>query len=197
MIICYLFCYLIMVFCYLPNVFCYVSSLLLYLFCYLWHRDLQDELISPEGWDIRTISLLFTTDTIKALAELLDKMICFEEGCYFGITREMGVSDILTGEDFYQQQYGAMFTAMAELYAEGQPVDLVTLQNRLRENGVPEELCSVEYISELVNAVPTSANVKYYANIVSDKATLRRMIRLNDPEITPSARWYNDLEAFA
>ena len=92
----------------------------------------------------------------------------------------MVATDILTGEDFYQQQYGAMFTAMAELYAEGQPVDLVTLQNRLRENGVPEELCSVEYISELVNAVPTSANVKYYANIVSDKATLRRMIRLNE-----------------
>ena len=58
MIICYLFCYLIMVFCYLPNVFCYVSSLLLYLFCYLWHRDLQDELVRPERWDSRTISLL-------------------------------------------------------------------------------------------------------------------------------------------
>ena len=92
----------------------------------------------------------------------------------------MVATDILTGDDFYQQQYGAMFNAMAELYAEGQPVDLVTLQNRLREKAVPEELCSVEYISELVSAVPTSANVKYYANIVSDKATLRRMIRLNE-----------------
>ena len=78
MIFCYLFCYLIMVFCYLSTVFCYVSSLLLYVFCYLWYCNLQDELISPERWNIRTISLLFTTDTVKALAKLLDKVICFE-----------------------------------------------------------------------------------------------------------------------
>ena len=84
-----------MVFCYLSTVFCYVSSLLLYVFCYLWYCNLQDELVSPERWDSRTISLLFTSDTIKALAELLDKVICFEEGCYFGITREMGVPDII------------------------------------------------------------------------------------------------------
>ena len=84
-----------MVFCYLPTVFCYVSSLLLYLFCYLWNRDLQDELISPERWDSRTISLLFTSDTIKALAELLDKVICFEECCNLRITGEMGVPDII------------------------------------------------------------------------------------------------------
>ena len=89
-----IFCYPFMVFCYLPTVFCYVSSLLLYLFCYLWNRDLQDELISPERWDSRTISLLFTADTIKALAELLDKVICFEECCYLGIAREVGMSDV-------------------------------------------------------------------------------------------------------
>ena len=84
-----------MVFCYLSTVFCYVSSLLLYVFCYLWYCNLQDELVSPERWDSRTISLLFTSDTIKALAELLDKVICFEECCYLGITREMGVPDII------------------------------------------------------------------------------------------------------
>ncbi len=50
------------------------------------HCNLQDELVSPEGWDICTIGLLFTTDTIKALAELLHKMICFEEGCYLRVT---------------------------------------------------------------------------------------------------------------
>ncbi len=86
MIFCYLFCYPIMVFCYLSTVFCYVSSLLLYLFCYLWHGDLQDELVSPEGWDICTIGLLLTADTIKALAELLHKVICFEECCYLGLS---------------------------------------------------------------------------------------------------------------
>lgn len=57
----------------------------------------------------------------------------------------MVAADILTGEDFYQRQYGAIFTAMVELYGAGQPVDLVTLQNRLREKGLPPEICSVEY----------------------------------------------------
>ncbi len=59
------------------HLFCDVYS---HLFCYLWHCNLQDELVSSEGWNIRTISLLFTADTIKVLAELLDKVICFEEG---------------------------------------------------------------------------------------------------------------------
>ena len=46
-------------------------------------------------------------------------------------------SEILTTEDFYQKQYGILFEAMVELYTENSPVDLVTLQNRLREKDVP------------------------------------------------------------
>ena len=52
---------------------------------------------------------------------------------------------------------------MLALYQEGKPVDLVTLQNRLQEMNVPAELCSVEFISNIIAAVPTSANVKYYS----------------------------------
>ena len=47
---------------------------------------------------------------------------------------------------------------------------LITLQNRLKEKDVPPDISSMEYVRELLEAVPTSANVKYYANIVSDKA---------------------------
>ena len=57
---------------------------------------------------------------------------------------------------------------------------LITLQDRLREKDVPPEISSLEFIRELITAVPTSANVKYYANIVAEKATLRRLIRLNE-----------------
>ena len=63
---------------------------------------------------------------------------------------------------------------------EGKPVDLITLQNRLREKAVPEEISSLEFVRDLVTAVPTSANVKYYAEIVSEKATLRRLIKMNE-----------------
>ncbi|MCH5342339.1 MAG: replicative DNA helicase [Acetatifactor sp.] len=89
-------------------------------------------------------------------------------------------SELITGEDFYNRQYGILFETMVELNDEGNPVDLVTLQNRLREKDVPPEVSSLEFVRDLITAVPTSANIKYYANIVAEKATLRRLIRLNE-----------------
>ncbi|MCM1046053.1 MAG: replicative DNA helicase [Candidatus Gastranaerophilales bacterium] len=89
-------------------------------------------------------------------------------------------SELITGEDFYNRQYGILFETMVELNNEGSPVDLVTLQNRLREKDVPPEVSSLEFVRELITAVPTSANIKYYANIVAEKSTLRRLIRLNE-----------------
>ena len=87
---------------------------------------------------------------------------------------------ILHGEDFYGKQYGIVFEAMTELNDEGRPVDIVTLQDRLREKDVPPEISSLEFVRDLITAVPTSANVRYYAEIVAEKATLRRLIRLNE-----------------
>ena len=89
-------------------------------------------------------------------------------------------SETVTKEDFYQQSYGILFESMVELYNEGQPVDVVTLQNRLREKDVPPEISSMEFVGGLVMAVPTSANVKYYADIVAEKAILRRLIKVNE-----------------
>ena len=90
------------------------------------------------------------------------------------------VSDILTKDDFYQGQYGVLYEAMVELYNEGKPVDLITLQNKLKEKDVPESISSLEYIRELLLGVPTAANAKQYAMIVRDKATLRRLIRVTE-----------------
>ncbi len=89
-------------------------------------------------------------------------------------------SETLHKEDFYHQQYGVLFEAMVELFNEEQPVDVVTLQNRLREKDVPAELSSMEFVGALVTSVPTSANIKYYANIVREKAMLRRLIKVNE-----------------
>lgn len=89
-------------------------------------------------------------------------------------------SELLTGEDFYQRQYGVVFDAMVDLFSRDEPVDLVTLQNELRSRDVPEEVSSMEFVREILERVPTSANVKYYANIVAEKSTLRKLIRLND-----------------
>lgn len=89
-------------------------------------------------------------------------------------------ADMLTRADFYQAQYGVLFEAMVELYQEGKPVDLVTLQNKLREKDVPEALMSIDFIRDLVESVPTSANAVQYAAIVKDKATLRRLIKTTE-----------------
>lgn len=86
-------------------------------------------------------------------------------------------SELITGADFYQKQYGVLFDAMVELSNEGKPVDLITLQNKLQEKDVPPELAGMDAIREVVAAVPTSANVKHYAEIVYEKAVLRRLIR--------------------
>ena len=72
----------------------------------------------------------------------------------------IAASETLNREDFYHQQYGILFEAIVELFNAEQPVDVVTLQNHLREKDVPEEISSLEYVGELVAAVPTSANIK-------------------------------------
>lgn len=89
-------------------------------------------------------------------------------------------SELITGEDFYNKQYGVLFETMLELNDKGLPVDIVTLQNSLKEKDIPPEVSSLEFVRDLLTAVPTSANIKYYANIVAEKATLRRLIRLNE-----------------
>ena len=89
-------------------------------------------------------------------------------------------TEIISGNDFYQSAYGVIFDAMVELFNEGKPVDLITLQERLKEKDVPAEIASLEFVRDLVTAVPTSANVKYYAQIVADKSVMRKLIKLNE-----------------
>ena len=89
-------------------------------------------------------------------------------------------SEIIRGEDFYQTVYGILFDAMVELFHMGKPVDLITLQEHLKEKSVPPEVSSMEFVRDLIANVQTSANVKYYAQIVQEKATLRRLIKTNE-----------------
>lgn len=92
----------------------------------------------------------------------------------------ISASEIVTANDFYQHQYGIMFEAMLELFNENMPVDLVTIQNRLKEKDVPPEVSSLDFVRDIMSTVPTSANVKSYANIVREKAVLRRLIKVNE-----------------
>ena len=88
-------------------------------------------------------------------------------------------SEMLTGDDFYSKQYGVVFDTMVELNDQGKAVDPVTLQDRLRAKDVPPEMVNLDFIRDIMRSVTTSANVKYYAGIVAEKSTLRKLIRLN------------------
>ena len=90
----------------------------------------------------------------------------------------IAASETLAAEDFYHHQYGVLFDAIVELFNQNKPVDPVTLQDKLKEKDLPPEISSMEYVLDLIAAVPTAANIRYYANMVKDKAMLRKLIKV-------------------
>ena len=89
-------------------------------------------------------------------------------------------SEILSGDDFYQTAYGILFNAMVELFHAGKPVDLITLQEYLKEKDVPPEISSMEFARDLLMGTQTSANIESYAEIVREKSIMRRLIKVNE-----------------
>ncbi|WP_339322814.1 replicative DNA helicase [Paenibacillus sp. FSL W8-0194] len=80
-------------------------------------------------------------------------------------------------EDFYDASHQLIYEAMIQLGEENQPIDLVTLTSRLQDKGQLEDVGGVSYLAKLAHAVPTAANVEYYAQIIEEKSMLRRLIR--------------------
>ncbi|OON99316.1 MAG: replicative DNA helicase [Epulopiscium sp. Nele67-Bin004] len=109
-------------------------------------------------------------------------------------------TEILIATDFYRPDHQEIYAAILELYSNNNPVDLVTIQNRLLEKGVLEKVGGIAYLAELANIVPTSAHIKQYSKIVEDKSNLRKLIKVSG-EI--SAKSYDaeesvpDIMAFA
>jgi len=83
----------------------------------------------------------------------------------------------LRAEDFYSVAHQRIYDAVVGLNEDNKPLDLVTLMSRLQDQGELEEIGGVSYLAKLSGAVPTAANVEYYAQIVAEKAMLRRLIR--------------------
>ena len=89
-------------------------------------------------------------------------------------------SEILRPEDFYRPDHEQIYAAIIELYTSGNPIDLITIQDKLVQKGVLEQVGGLGYIAELASSVPTSAHIKQYAKIVEEKATLRRLIKASN-----------------
>ncbi len=83
----------------------------------------------------------------------------------------------LTPDDFYQKSSGLLFQAIVSLDNDGMAVDNITLKNRLHEMDAPENIAADSVLAEIINSVPTSTNIEYYAKIVADKSRIREMIR--------------------
>ena len=82
----------------------------------------------------------------------------------------------LEKEEFYVSQHAMLFESIMDLYNAGKPIDLVTVQNKLKEKDVPPEMLTLDFIKDIVGTVPTSTNIKAYCKIVREKAQLRRFI---------------------
>lgn len=92
----------------------------------------------------------------------------------------MTVIEILNKEDFYDLMFGLLFETIIEIYNSERPVDVVTVQNRLKEKDAPPETYDIKFLAELLNLVTTSANVRYYAEIVKNESMKRKMIKVTE-----------------
>ncbi|MDR1894886.1 MAG: replicative DNA helicase [Spirochaetales bacterium] len=104
------------------------------------------------------------------------------------------VIEYLRPDDFYRPANGRIFQAMMDLSLAGQPIDLLTLSDKLRGQGLLDACGGAGYLSSLTSTVPTSANVEYYAQVVRQHSFRRALIRTAG-EIT--ARCYEDSEEIA
>ncbi|NBS41759.1 replicative DNA helicase, partial [bacterium] len=86
------------------------------------------------------------------------------------------IGDIIHAEDFYRDSHRIIFDCVLDLYERHDPIDILTVGNRLEEKGKIQQIGGRAYLVELSNAVPTSAHIVHYAQIVQKKASLRRLI---------------------
>lgn len=87
------------------------------------------------------------------------------------------IADILIAEDFYKETHGQIFQAMLDIYDKREPLDILSAAGRLNDKGILETIGGRTYLAELSNLMPTASNIVYYAKIVQNKATLRRLLK--------------------
>lgn len=87
--------------------------------------------------------------------------------------------ELLTSDDFYGKQNGIIFDAIIELYDKGSVPDVIPLQNKLKEKEIPDEINNIEYLGGLV-ADTNSSLIRDFCNILIEKSTLRKMIKINE-----------------
>ena len=103
------------------------------------------------------------------LGSILIKPDCFDQ-----------IGGMISSDDFYLEEHKHIYSALLRMYSQSKMIDTVTLVNALVEQGYRDETGGIQYITLIAESVPSAANVKDYAKIVKDKATLRRLINICD-----------------
>ncbi len=104
------------------------------------------------------------------------------------------VADQLSGQDFYVDKHQTLYAAMQELYEAREPIDVLTLTDKLDNKSLLKEIGGSSYLTSLVNAVPSAANILHYAKIIRSKATLRRLIQIGQRITEDGYREEDDIE---
>ncbi|MGG0239595.1 replicative DNA helicase [Bacillus rhizoplanae] len=104
-------------------------------------------------------------------------------------------SEMLMPEDFYRTAHQKIYQMMLDLSDKGEPIDLVTATAALANQNLLEEIGGVSYLAELAEAVPTAANVGYYARIIAEKSILRRLIRTATHIVSDGYEREDDVES--
>jgi replicative DNA helicase len=85
------------------------------------------------------------------------------------------IADMINPEDFYHSSHKNIFESIIELFNKQEPIDIITISNKLEEKKLIKNVGGRSYLAQLSNTVATSSNVSYYANLIQKKATLRRL----------------------
>lgn len=118
-------------------------------------------------------NLRLPPQNIESEQALLGSIMLRPEGMY-------EVVDIISPDSFYADKHRKIFDAMLELFSKSNPIDLLSVSTKLKEKKQLESVGGMTYLTELVNIVPSSSNIKYYADIVQKKHVMRRLIHVSD-----------------
>lgn len=123
-------------------------------------------------------------DEGPGFGRVLPQDVDAEQGALGGMMRSSdaaaAVMGVLTGADFYERNHETIYSAILDLHTKGDPADRITVAAELTRRGEITKVGGAPYLLALVNSVPTAANAKHYAEIVYERAVMRRMIEAGD-----------------
>ena len=102
--------------------------------------------------------------------------------------------EIVQAKDFYKEAHGVIYDVILALVDKGEPIDIITVSEELMQRGMLERIGGAAYVASLAEAVPSSANIEYYAKIVEEKAVLRNLIEMSSKIKALSFSWEDEPE---